>query len=488
MKALWGNILALWESADAGRRITFVAIAVAIVVAMLVLGVSSMHTNYQVLFAELDPRDAAAIVEELKRSKVQYKIADGGSKILVEEKLVHETRLKLMGRGVPLSGGVGFEIFDGKDVGMTEYTQKINYQRALQGELARTIMAMTQVKHARVHLVIAESSIFKRQKSKPKAAVSLILKPDTALSNEQILGIQRLVAAAVPGLDTAGVTVTDQRGVTLSAATEGGEDLAAVTGKLKLKKNAEEYFVRKITEVLDRTFGPGQAIVSVDVTLDFDEIRRTQENIIPVHGGQMDEVGAVVRKRQSVYRQAKGPITKATVNGDPQYAGASPDLNSTTEVEYEIGKSIEQFVSSPGGIRRVSVGVIVPKMSDDQLARMQEIVRMIVGLNEARGDALAIQPIDQLLLVADAGSEPVAAKPANSAPRAEEDPRREPPTVVVLSATAAVALLLGGLLVFLAARRGRRTESLSEIEREARLNEMKTWLAAEKSQEQGDLR
>lgn len=488
MKALWANILALWEDADAGRRVVFIAIAAAIVVAMLVLGVSTMHTNYQVLFAELDPRDAAAIVEELKRTKVPYKIADGGSKILVEEKLVHETRLKLMGRGVPISGSVGFEIFDGKDVGMTEYTQKINYQRALQGELARTIMAVTQVKHARVHLVIAESSIFKRQKSKPKAAVSLILKPDVGLSGEQVLGIQRLVAAAVPGLDPPGVTVTDQRGVTLSAAVDGGEDLAAVTGKFKLKKNAEEYFVRKITEVLDRTFGPGQAIVSVDVTLDFDEIRRTQESIIPVHGSQSDEMGAVVRKRQSVYRQAKGPITKAAVNGDAQYAAASPDLNSTTEVEYEIGKSIEQVVSSPGGIRRVSVGVIVPKMSTDQLARMQEIVRMIVGLNEARGDALVIQPIDQLLLVADSGSAPIAATPTSSAPPVADDLRRELPTVVVLSVTAALALLLGGLLVYLASRRRRGTESLSEIEREARLNEIKTWLAAEKLREQGDLR
>lgn len=487
MKALWANIVALWESANHGRRIAFIALVVAILAVAVTLGIWAMQTNYQVLFAELDPRDAAAIVEELKRAKIHYKIADSGSKILVEEKLVHETRLKLMGRGVTISGGVGFEIFDGKDVGMTEYTQKINYQRALQGELARTIMAMNQVKLARVHLVISESSIFKRQKSKPKAAVSLILKPDAGLSNEQILGIQRLVAAAVPGLEPTAVTVSDQRGITLSSVIEGSEDMAAITGKLKLKKNAEEYLVRKITDVLDRTFGPGQAIVSADVTLDFDEIRRTQESIVPVRAGQSDEVGAVVRKRQSVYRQATGPITKAAVGGDAQYTAASPELNSTTEVEYEIGKSIEQIVTSPGGIRRVSVGVIVPKMNSDQVARMHDVISMIVGLNEARGDALIIQPIDQLSLGPESVEQPTAAA-VSSEPRPARTVARQPDTIVLLSATAAIALLLGGLLVYVAVRRGRGSESLSEMERQARLNEIKAWLAAEKSGDRGDVR
>jgi len=499
MNAFWANIVAAWEGAERGRRITLVVLAVVIVAVTAALCVWTLSSNYQVLFAELDARDAAAIVEELKRAKVPYQIADGGSKILVEDKVVHETRLRLMGRGVPISGGVGFEIFDGKDVGMTEYTQKINYQRALQGELARTIMAINQVKLARVHLVIAEGSIFKRQKLKPKASVSLILKPDGGLSNEQILGIQRLVAAAVPGLDAASVTVLDQRGVTLSATAEGNEDYAAVTGKFKLKKSAEEYFVRKISEVLDKTFGPGQAIVSVDVTLDFDEIRRTQESIIPVRGGLTDEVGAVVRKRQSVNRPARGPITKATVNGEPQYAAASGEANSTTEVEYEVGKSIEQVVTSPGGIRRVSVGVIVPKMTDDQLVRMHAMVGMIVGLNEARGDALAIQSIDQLLVA------PADAAGAAAAPAAEAKappPAVAPPTVsqlwpwsarpatdpAVVGAIALAALLLGMLLTYAVGRRGRRSESLNEVERQARLAEIKAWLAAEKSDERGGAR
>lgn len=486
MNATWINLTAAWRRADIKTRVVFSTAVGAVLALALGIGVWAMNTNYQVLFAELDGRDAAAIVDELRRMKIPYKVADGGDKILVEEKRVHETRISLMGRGVPISGGVGFEIFDNKDVGMTEYTQKINYQRALQGELTRTIMAIQQVRQARVHLVVADGSIFKRQKVKPKASVSLGLKPGASLTSEQILGIQRLVAAAVPGLEPPAVTVLDHRGVTLSATVDADEGLAAVGGQLKLKKNAEDYFARKIAEVLDRTFGPGQAIVSVDVTLNFDEIRRTQESIVPVRAGNSEDVGAVVRKRQSVYRQARSPITKATVNGDPSYAATSPELNSTTEVEYEIGKSVEQVVTAPGGIRRVNVGIVVPRLGDNQIARIHSIVSMVVGLNEARGDAIAIQPIDQLMLdspaVVEAAAPAVDASPAVGSLNLAH----------VVDIRIVLSVLALALLTLLAVRflgRARRqpavqASTLSEAERRARLVEVQALLAREKSRRQ----
>ncbi|HLF22347.1 MAG TPA: flagellar basal-body MS-ring/collar protein FliF, partial [Burkholderiales bacterium] len=234
MNELFNNITVAWARLGRAQRSILAVVAAALVVLTVVLVLWAARTDYQVLFSDLDGRDAAAIVEELKRMKVPYQVADGGTKILVDERTVHETRLRLMAHGVPLSGGVGFEIFDNKDVGMTEYTQKINYQRALQGELARTVMAINQVKQARVHLVVAENTLFKRQKVKPKASVSLVLKAGAPLSNEQILGIQRLVAASVSGLEPGAVMVLDQAGVTLSAASEGDEDYAQASGKLRL--------------------------------------------------------------------------------------------------------------------------------------------------------------------------------------------------------------------------------------------------------------
>src|SRR5262245_1063357 len=164
-----------------------------------------MRDDYQVLFADLDPQDGASIVAELDRMKIPYRVADNGSTVLVDRESVHKTRLKLMGKGVNLKGTVGFELFNNSDFGMTEFAQKINYQRAMQGELARTIMSLDEVKLARVHLVVPESGLLRRGTAKPKASVTLALRPGAKLRPEQILGIQRLVAAGVAELEPSSV-------------------------------------------------------------------------------------------------------------------------------------------------------------------------------------------------------------------------------------------------------------------------------------------
>lgn len=479
---LYQNLLAAWKELDDARRFRLIAIGAVIGVVTVVLSFWVLRPNYQVLFADLETRDAAAIVAELKRLKVPYKLTDGGAKILVEEKRVYETRLSLMGKGVPLAGGVGFEIFDNKDIGMTEYTQRINYQRALQGELARTIMAIEHVKTARVHLVVSESSIFRRQNIKPKASVSLVLKPGARLSSDQILGIQRLVAASVSGLDANGVIISDQGGVTLSAASDGDENYAQVSGKLKLKRNAEDYFVRKISDVLDRTFGPGQAIVSVDVDLNFDEVKRTAQTVIPVRSDTADGAGAVVRKRQSIHRQPKGAIK--AVDGETAYAGGSSDITSTTDVEYELGKSIEQVASSPGGIRRISVGVIVPKMTAEQIGRVQSVVAMTVGLSTARGDAITVQPLNEMM------TEPESTSKITDVPAARSDDTNVVSAVRrALKDPLMITMMLGALLAFtvvivafLLRRRPMAASELSAVNaREARLAEIRSLLDAERS-------
>jgi flagellar M-ring protein FliF len=485
------NLKTIWAGWGRERRPLIIVLALGVVVLAVALGFWVFHTNYQVLFSDLDARDAAAIVEELKRIKVPYQVADGGSKVLVEERTVHETRLRLMGKGVPLSGGVGFEIFDNKDVGMTEYTQKINYQRALQGELARTIMSINQVKQARVHLVIAETALFKRQKAKPKASVSLVMKPGSALAGEQIAGIQRLIAAAVPGLEPGAVTVLDQAGVALSAMMEEDEDFLAASGKLRLKKNAEDYFIRKITSVLDRTFGPGQAIVSVDVTLNLDEVKRTQQTVVPLRAGGGEDAGAVVRKRQSVYRNSKAPITKV-VDGETYPTGASPDLTSTTDVEYELGKTVEQVVSAPGGIRRISVGIVVPKMNADQMQRVADVVSMIVGYSSARGDAISVQPIDQMLAPVDlavgpsAGDTSATTAPSDRPSGGVSQLWSNPTAVWATAVLVALVMLVALSAMAWRTRRDHRLllaagMNLSDEQRRERLSEIKAWLAAERS-------
>jgi flagellar M-ring protein FliF len=489
MDELWNNLRGIWVGLSrTGRAILLSAVVAALALTGWLFFLAS-RSNDQVLFSDLDSRDAAAIVTELKRMKVPFQIGDDGAKILVDGKVVHEVRLSLMSRGVPISGGVGFEIFDNKDVGMTESMQKINYQRALQGELARTIMANEQLKSARVHLVVEEGGLFSRDKAHPKAAVSVVLKPGAHLSNDQILGIQRLVAAAVPGLDAAQVTITDQRGIALSAEVDADASGAPATGKLRLKKQADDYLTRKVSEVLDRAFGPGQAIVSVDATLNFDEIRRTDQSIVPLRG-HGDEVGAVVRRRESIYRQPSGAgaaAVKTADTGGDRPAEVAGTLTSTNEVEYELSKSGEQVLSTPGGIRRISVGVIVPQMlTDDQLGHVRDIVSMAVGFNAERGDAISVEPLSRIM-TKPAVSATVPVSPPTVALAPERPVKRDllPHDIVTEAGLVAVLILIVGLVVVVLGRRRAQQNTLerrlSARERQQLLLELNSWLEAEKT-------
>jgi flagellar M-ring protein FliF len=483
MKELWNNLLAFWNGLEQRARTGVAAGSAIIVIAVIVLAWWALRTDYQVLFTDLEERDAGAVVEDLKKRKVPFELADNGTKVLVPGSKVHELRLAVMNKGVLLNGGVGFEIFDNKDLGMTEYTQKVNYQRALQGELARTIMASEQVKVARVHLVVPEASLFKRDKARSKASVSLVLKPGARFSPEQVLGVQRLVAAAVPGLEPGMVTVFDQRGVTLSTMTDADDGAAGGTGKLKMKRDVEDYITRKIGEVLDRTFGPGKAIVSVDVALNFDEIKRTQHDVLPLRNNG-EESGIAVRKRSVVHRQGTGsPKAEAEA-----VAAATFGTNSTTEVEYEIGRRVEEVVMAPGGIRRISIGVLVPQhASSDQLAKVREIVSVTAGLSEARGDAIAVHSVDELMLTTPASGAP-AATPADTA--ADEglslgQLAAWEPAKWILAALLGTAML-AGLIMYIgvqvrAQRRAAELEAAAEAQRATLLAEIKGWIESEKA-------
>jgi flagellar M-ring protein FliF len=466
---------------------------VLIIVCVLLLSWWWLKRDYQTLFTGLEERDAAAIVSELKKRKVPYRIEADGNSIRVPSEVVHETRLALMGSGVNLSGGVGFEIFDNESMGMSEYTQKINYQRALQGELSRTIMAIEDVKLARVHLVLPEGGIFKRDKSKAKGSVSLVVKPGGKLSVDQIRGIQRLVAAAAPGMEPGMVTVLDQRGIALSAATDAEGVVAVGSGQLRIKQEVEQYLIRKAGEVLDRAFGPGQAIVSVDVTLDFDEVKKTVQDIVPSRN--MGEAsGVMVRRRQTVQRQPGQILTSADEVGYRKADNDSGNSNSTLEIDYEVSRHMQQVVSAPGGIERLSVGVLVPHaLGDDKLGQLRALVAMAVGLNEKRGDAIAINGIDQFMLDAGKSEDMVRANP--TAGTSDATPRRmDSPwggythfALVFLGALALFGLLIGVIWAILRGHRGAEMKSekfgdQTLIRRSELLAEVKDWLANSRPQ------
>jgi flagellar M-ring protein FliF len=480
-QATEGKTLAtLWRGMERGPR--FVAIA-AMALVLAVLGwvlVMALRTDYRVLFSDLAQRDAAAIVQQLKQSKVKYRLEDGGTTITVPAERVHEMRLQLMSSDLPLSGGVGFEIFDKQGLGATENSQRVSYQRALQGELSRTIGALENVKQARVHLVLAESSLFRKDRQEATAAVTLAMQSGSTLDRAQILGVQRLVAAAVPGLEPDRVVVTDHRGITLSATAPGGVGAGAAEARLETKRAVEDYVTRKVAHLLDGAFGPGQAIVSVDATLSFDATKRTVQDLLPARNAQGEVQGQIVRKRQVMNSPPSDPVW-TTADGGATPVARGP-ANSSLEVEYEYGKRLEEVITAPGGLVRLSIGIIVPEATDpSRRQRIEEIVRAAAGIDDARGDMISVQSVRDLgaateanaaLLPEQADDRSIGtAEPDDSAPQLQARTpvqRWDAPWIAI-----AIVVLL---VVLLAVRFAMRPRGLSQTDRESLLRELQAEL------------
>jgi flagellar M-ring protein FliF len=463
------RVSALWNGWGRGGQIAALGSAVALFGLVLWLALGLLRENYGVLFTDLADADAAAIVKQLKKEKIPYRLADRGATIEVPAAQVHDVRLTLMSGDLPLSGGVGFEIFDKQGLGATEHSQKVSYQRALQGELARTIATMDNVRQVRVHLVMPESTLFTRDRQQASAAVAVALEPGMALERQQILGVQRLVAAAVAGLDPSRVVITDQRGVSLSAADSGGA-AGAADARLQVKRDIEEYMTHKIVRLLDSAFGPGQAIVSVDASLNFDATKTTIQDLLPAE--QADGSGRVVRRRQVTGSAASQPMWTAA----SEDAATPRTPSSTTEVEYEYGRRIDEVIAAPGALSRLNVGVIVPgELTEEKRSRIAELVRVAAGIDAKRGDAVSVQPLSQI------GSD--AAAPELFAVEAADDLEESAPassreTVAIatpVEATVAVGALIGLVIallgVILLLRFGRQT--VSAREREQLLEELR---------------
>ncbi|MGD8560456.1 MAG: flagellar basal-body MS-ring/collar protein FliF, partial [Gammaproteobacteria bacterium] len=345
---------------------------IVIVLVTLAAGYWLLSASYAVLFKDLEQQDAAAVVSELESQDIPYKLENGGRTVLVPEENVHRVRLQLMETEARLIGGIGFELFDNSDFGMTEFVQKINYQRALQGELTRTITSLDEIKYARVHLVMPESSLFKDNQKTASASITLFVNDGDKIKSKQVAGIQRLVASSVPGMELSSVIVANQNGVVLSRETSDEADSTTVSYRLRMRKEIESYLTDKATKMLERTFGSNQALVSVDVALNLDKVKTTLENIIPSH----EEKNGIVKKRETTKKTDK------------------TNDNVTTEVEYRLGRKVDQVVTTPGSISHLSVGVLVPRdTSARRVMQIEELVSMAVGIDKARGDEIVVHAV-----------------------------------------------------------------------------------------------
>jgi flagellar M-ring protein FliF len=431
-----------------------------------------------VLFSDLADRDAAVITAELDKLKHPYSLSEDGHAILVSGDSVHRTRLALMGKQLPLHGAVGFELFNNADFGVSDFVQKVNYQRALQGELTRTILAMDEVQDARVHLALPDQTLFRKDAPKAKASVTVSLKGGQSLRADQVTGIQRLIAASVAEVKAEDVTVLDQHGMVLSRA--GGDESALALGQLDAKQTLESHLTSKATRLLDQMFSAGEAMVAVDVVLNHEQSKVTTEEVLGTpqadRGGHL--AGVITRERT---------VTKEPVGN----AGNASDANGaqvmTQETDYAPGRRVAQTVSQGGQIAHLNVAVVVKRnINEGELARLRQLVATAIGLQPSRGDVVTVHSLADLhagaapasaVLLADA-LVPVESVPPARAAAPQPGPGTSGTVAAVLAALLGIALLAAGAWAW-ARRRPPPADTprpLSEQERRALLASLKRWL------------
>lgn len=387
-KRYWQEIQKIYASLDHRKRLYILFGAISTVILLVILVSIATHTEYEVLFSGLDPNEAGVIVEKLKEQNVSYQLRGGGSSILVPSSRVYDLRLEMAVQGLPQAGSVGYEIFDKNNIGTTDFIQKINYRRALEGELARTISILNEVKSARVHLVIPEPSLFVEDQKKTTASITLKLIPGRTLSIQQIHGIQNLVAASVEGLNTENVTIVDSFGNVLAEPTDSNSIYSLSAGQMELKRNVENYYAEKLKKLLEKVVGKDRVAVQVSVELNFDRVDRTVTTFDP------DNV--------IVISEQKNTQANAGTNGEGQ--GKSEDITTN----YEVSRTVERIIQDVGNIKRITAAVMVDgkyeipaKAGKDapsqyvpltaaQLAQISEIVKSAIGYSSERGDIVKV--------------------------------------------------------------------------------------------------
>lgn len=375
--------MAIWQFFGSMSQRARVAFFMGLMLIALIVGAGTwwvMHPPYAVLFRDLRESDAAEITASLDQAQVPYRIGDAGKAILVPSERVYETRMKLVSQGVPKGGSVGFELFKDSDYGVTEFAQKVNFQRALQGELERTIASLDEVAAARVHLTIRHASLFEQDKEASKASITLTLRPDKHLDAHEVAGIQRLAASAVDGLVPEAVVVLDDKGGVLSGSGSGPKGEASLGAEMDEQTRIEEQLRARTGELLKKALPTHDFTVSVDVALNYDHVKRVSERLI---SQGKDGNGLLVRQKTN-------STGHATVDADSDTAKVVPGSNGQ-EAEYAHGREQEEFESAPGRIQRITVGIVVPSvLPQSEIAKLSDVVSAGLGLDPTRGDRVSI--------------------------------------------------------------------------------------------------
>lgn len=391
-KNYFTNILEIFNKLSMQQRMLIGGIVILTVALLIFVFFFLNEPGYSVLYSNLAPEDASKVVEHLNSSKIPFKLEDNGQTIKVPKEKVYETRLALAGKGIPSSGIVGYEIFDKNTMGMSDFMQKLNYKRALEGELARTIMQQSGIENARVHIVVPTKAVFKDEQKEPTASVVLKLSNGKELPNTSITAMQNLIAGSVEGLKPGKVTIVDSKGKLLSRESDDNVVLGASSKQYEIKGQVENYLASKAQSILDNVLGYGNAVVKVNADLDFNQVEKTME--------AYDPETAVVISEQKVTSESGGKSVTDSNNVISQ--------NATTN--YEVSKTIQKVVESAGNVKRLTVAAVINGVTrevkkgdevkkvneprtEEQIKKLEQIIRQSIGVDANRKDEVAVVSI-----------------------------------------------------------------------------------------------
>lgn len=417
-------------------------VALAAIIAVIIGTILwSRQPNWKVLFSNLNEKDGGSIAAVLEQQNIPHRYSDTGA-LLVPAERVHEVRLKLASQGLPRGGMVGFELMENQKFGVSQFAEQVNYQRGLEGELARTIQSIGSVQSARVHLAIPKPSVFVREEQKPTASVMLNLYPGRNLEAAQIAGITHLVSSSVPQLPAANVTVIDQSGALLSQLksklTEAGLDPA----QIKYVREVENSIIKRIDEILAPLLGQDNFKVQVAADVDFSQTEQTAESFRPNNTPESSSIRSQQSNESANVNQAAGGVPGALTNQPPvpataplttpatgnvpsqpgkpgelpgklDAAGVTAPLNAAgqpistsknTTINYELDKTIRHTRQGMGNIRRLSAAVVLnhrkevdkagkqitKPLPDAEMKQINELVREAMGYSKERGDTLSV--------------------------------------------------------------------------------------------------
>lgn len=405
-----------------GRKIMLMLGAAAVIAIMAAVWLWGQQPSYRVLFANFSDRDGGAIVAELEKMNIPYKYAEGGGALLVPADRVHDARLKLAAQGLPKGGNVGFELMENQKLGASQFLEQVNFQRAMEGELARSIESLSAVQAARVHLAMPKDSVFVSEQKQPTASVLLNLHPGRVLDAQQVSAIVHLVASSVPELSPKNVTIVDQNGNLLSDTSKAASANGMDPSQIKYVQDYQQNVAKRIESIISPIVGAENVRAEATADMDFSRSEQAVESYKP---NQTPDAMAIRSQQTSesqngsaspagvpgaLTNQPPAPATAPiTVPGQKTPAPAVPATPATntrkdSTVNYEVDKTIQYVQKAGGGLKRLSVAVVVnyrktvgkdgkvtmKPLSPAEITQITNLVKEAMGYNQERGDTLNV--------------------------------------------------------------------------------------------------